>query len=63
MVSKILLLLFITIIITHGFIIPCSDYSFSCQKFNCCKPLICYENTACIYNNSIDNYYSGNTGP
>ena len=39
------------IIIINGLIIPCSRYSDSCQKYNCCKPLICYENTACIHNN------------
>ena len=35
--------------------IPCSTISKSCQKFNCCQPLICYENTACIKNSSSFN--------
>ncbi len=40
-------------ILTKGFVIPCSEYSLPCQKYNCCEPLICYENTACIYNNTF----------
>lgn len=51
---KLLLLLLIQLI--NGLIIPCSDYSHSCQKYNCCEPLICYENTACIHNTTINNY-------
>ena len=44
-------LIFILIIqIINGLIIPCSNYADSCQKYNCCEPLICYENTACIHN-------------
>ena len=46
----IILLFTILINIINAFVIPCSQYSNSCQKYNCCHPLICYENTACIHN-------------
>lgn len=45
-----MIILTLILSLTSGLIIPCSKYSNSCQKFNCCEPLICYENTACIHN-------------
>ena len=48
---KIIVLLLIQFV--SGLVIPCSNYADSCQKYNCCKPLICYENTACINNTTL----------
>ena len=39
---------------TIALYIPCMNYLHSCNISNCCKDLICYENTVCIYNNTIN---------